>query len=64
MNIFGDFNGNISFGRPDLWVGEKIENTANTLKGSIVKYRYSLLNNGDSPATQIKLSDAYDAGHM
>jgi hypothetical protein len=50
INIFGDFHGNIAFGRPDLWVGGQIDVPKKIQNGSELTYRYTIINNGDSPA--------------
>lgn len=59
INIFGDFNGNIAFGRPDLWIGEQIETPQRIGNGDVVTYRYTVINNGDSPATNVQVRDVY-----
>lgn len=64
IDIFGDFNGNISFGRPDLWVGEQINAPTYPQDGSELTYKFSIINNGDLEATGVKLVDDYDATHI
>jgi hypothetical protein len=64
INIFGNFKGNIAFGRPDLWVGEQVEVPSVVRNGSELTYKFTVLNNGDSPATQVKLQDSYDTAHI
>jgi hypothetical protein len=59
INIFGDFNGNVSFGRPDLWVGEQITAPAKVKNGTTLEYKFTVINNGDLQATQVKLRDTY-----
>lgn len=59
VNIFGDFNGNIAFGRPDLWVGAKAEVPDKLKNGSEVAYTFTVINNGDSPATNVTLTNQY-----
>ena len=59
VNIFGDFKGNIAFGRPDLWVGEMVDAPSKVKNGSVLKYKFTVINNGDSPATQVTLEDQY-----
>jgi hypothetical protein len=71
INIFGDFNGNIAFGRPDLWVGGQLDVPRSIENGSELQYKFTLINNGDSPATSVKLQtelngdylDVEDASH-
>lgn len=64
VNIFGDFNGNIAFGRPDLWVGEVISAPERIRDGTKVTYTFSVLNNGDSTATRVVLKDNYQREHL
>ena len=64
INIFGDFNGNIAFGRPDLWVGEQVALPSSVDNGGELTYTFTVINNGDSPATEIRLADRYDAAHL
>ncbi len=64
INIFGDFNGNIAFGRPDLWVGEQVSVPSDVGNGDRVTYTYTVINNGDSPATDVTLTDEYAQDHI
>jgi uncharacterized repeat protein (TIGR01451 family) len=64
LNIFGDFEGNISFGQPDLWVGEQVEVPSTIKDGSVLNYVFTVINKGDAPATNVKLSDTYDTNHL
>lgn len=64
INIFGDFNGNIAFGRPDLWIGGQAEVPNKIRNGSEIEYTLTVINNGDSPATKVVLSNTYDAHHL
>ncbi len=64
INIFGDFTGNIAFGRPDLWVGEQVSVPSDVGDGDTVTYTYTVINNGDSPATDVTLIDDYDQDHI
>jgi hypothetical protein len=54
INIFGDFNGNIAFGRPDLWVGGQVDVPRKIQNGSVLTYTYTIINNGDSPASNVR----------
>lgn len=60
INIFGDFTGNVSFGKPDLWVGERIEVGRNVKNGSELNYIYTITNNGDTAATGVELVDLFN----
>lgn len=64
VNIFGDFKGNIAFGRPDLWIGGQADVPASLRNGSEVTYTATILNNGDSTATGVKLSSDYDERYL
>jgi hypothetical protein len=61
INIFGDWSGNVSFGQPDLWVGTRADfvNGHSGERGSVI-YKYTIKNNGDAPAHNIKLSHAFN----
>lgn len=58
LNIFGDWNGNLAFGRPDLWVGGRAEapSPAQMAKGSPITYHFTVSNLGDSTATKVVLN--------
>jgi uncharacterized repeat protein (TIGR01451 family) len=64
LNIFGDFNGNIAFGRPDLWVGEQIAVPSDLENGKELVYTFTLMNNGDAEATRVTLIDTYDPTYL
>jgi uncharacterized repeat protein (TIGR01451 family) len=57
FNIFGDWNGNITFGQPDLWLGARAESPDNPLRpGSEVIYHFTVTNRGDSDATNVVIN--------
>jgi hypothetical protein len=64
INIFGDFNGNIAFGRPDLWIGARIETPPPFHNDSELNYTFTIMNKGDAPASDIALFDTYDTAHL
>lgn len=64
INIFGDYTGNVSFGKPDLWVGERIEADRNVTNGSKLTYTYTITNNGDVTATDVELVDLFNSRHV
>jgi hypothetical protein len=64
INIFGDFNGNLAFGRPDLWVGEQVNAPAHITDGSVLEYKYTVINNGDSEASRVRMSNKLDSEHL
>ena len=56
INIFGDWDGNLAFGRPDLWVGTRALASTNPLvAGGSVIYTIDVTNNGDATATNIRI---------
>lgn len=55
VNIFGDWNGNVSFGQPDLWVGTTIDVHGGALPDSHPDYHFTVANRGDADATNVKL---------
>lgn len=64
INIFGDFNGNIAFGRPDLWVGGQIDVPRSVTNGSQLQYTLTVLNNGDSPASDVTLDATHNGNYL
>jgi hypothetical protein len=64
VNIFGDFNGNIAFGRPDLWIGARTEISSPPTSGSELVYTFTIMNNGDAPVTDIALFDTVDLSYF
>ena len=62
INIFGDWNGNVSFGQPNLWVGTRADfKNSNAGAGSEVTFSYTIKNNGDAPAHGVRLSHVTDS---
>jgi len=54
INIFGDWQGNLTFGAPDVWVGAQADVTSNPLTaGSIIHYHVTVQNHGSAGATNI-----------
>ena len=64
VNIFGDFNGDIAFGRPDLWVGERVVTPSPFHNGDSPTYRFTVINNGDAKSSNVTLRDKVDATHL
>lgn len=64
VNIFGDFEGDIAFGRPDLWVGARIEAPSSPENGDELTYVLSVINNGDAEAEDATLTERFDAAHV
>lgn len=64
INIFGNFKGNISFGRPDLWIGSTVKAPGVINNGSPLAYKLTIINNGDAPAHNVKLTTKIDSTHQ
>lgn len=64
INIFGDFNGNIAFGRPDLWLGEQVTADSVVQNGTNLTYKLTIINKGDSNASESRVSMSYDDAHL
>jgi uncharacterized repeat protein (TIGR01451 family) len=62
VNIFGDWGGDMAFGRPDLWVGSTADLSDGTIHpGDKVALTYTVTNNGDAPATNVTLAASFDS---
>jgi hypothetical protein len=56
INIFGDWSGDVSFGKPDLWIGGHADITGPSVSpGGEVTYHFTVINNGDLPATGVSV---------
>jgi hypothetical protein len=64
INILGDFTGNIAFGRPDLWVGAQVDVPEKVSNDSLLTYKFTVINNGDAPASNVRLKDDYDERYL
>lgn len=65
INIFGDWGGNLSFGRPDLWIGGSAEMPDEQVTvGDEVTYRFTVANNGDAKARGVRLRIEDDAPYL
>ena len=62
INIFGDFNGDLTFGQSNLWVGAKANlPSADPEPGTPFTYEYTVMNTGDAPATNVCLTNRFDS---
>ncbi len=59
FNIFGDWDGNIAFGQPDLWVGARAMGPSQLRGGMCFEYEVTVSNLGDADATNVVLSGLY-----
>ncbi|MEK9147922.1 MAG: hypothetical protein AAB650_00620, partial [Patescibacteria group bacterium] len=65
INIAGDWFGDVAFGRPDLWLGEKAELPSDPVGlGGVFTYELTLANRGDADATGVSLTDVFDARYL
>lgn len=65
INIFGDWTGNLAFGRPDLLVlGTVVSDHSPIGPNSEVDYRFTILNRGDADATNVRLRNVFDGGQI
>jgi len=56
VNVFGDWDGSVSFGRPDLWVGARAEYVGDAAPaGSVINYHLTIANKGDATAHDVSL---------
>jgi hypothetical protein len=65
VNIFGNWNGNLAFGRPDLWVGAQANMDISPLQiGEPVHYTVTVANRGSADATNVHITAADSGLHM
>ncbi len=64
ITIFGDFTGNIAFGRPDLWVGEQVSANATVENDTELLYKITITNKGDSNSSNVLITSSYDIDHL
>jgi len=59
INIFGNWQGNLTFGAPDVWVGAQADVSSNPLiAGAKIHYHITVANRGSATATNIKVTSA------
>ena len=64
FNIFGNFSGDISFGRPDLWIGATAEAGNPTDPNTQVPFHFTVANKGDAAATNVHLALDFTSGML
>jgi uncharacterized repeat protein (TIGR01451 family) len=65
INIFGNWQGDVAFGRPDLWIGESAETLDSPAQpDNEIIYTITYINKGDAAATGITLIDNFDEKFM
>ncbi len=56
INVFGDFDGNVTFAQTDLSLtGTIVEDVSALQPGDLVSYQYTITNNSDTPAQNVTL---------
>lgn len=60
FNILGDWDGNISFGQPDLWVGTRAITPPLVRRGTCFSYEVTINNFGDASARDVYLTGRYN----
>ncbi len=64
VTIFGDFTGDITFGRPDLWIGEQVSGESIIENETELLYRITIINKGDSNSSNVVVTSSYDTTHL
>ena len=66
FDIFGNWNGSISFGRPDLLVASRLEmiGTDRVRSGDSVIYHFMVANNGDIDAHNVTVTNTFDPDYV
>lgn len=61
FSIYGNWSGNLSFGRSDLWLGVRADSPdAPIMPGSPVTYTYTVMNRGNLSATNVTLDASFE----
>jgi hypothetical protein len=64
INIFGDFNGNIAFGRPDLKVSQQVSSQGYVQNDSVVNFKLHVKNIGDTVANSAQVVSRYETNYL
>lgn len=64
VNVFGNWDGNISFGQPDIWIGTTLESEGVIGPATNVKFKTVIKNNGDALASKVKLKIFSDSENL
>ena len=64
INIFGDWNGNVSFGQPDLWVATQVETPGTLSPGSEATFHTTIANRGDASASNVLFNGSFNSPFM
>ncbi|TAL49516.1 hypothetical protein EPN83_00360 [Patescibacteria group bacterium] len=64
VNIFGNWNGSLSFGAPDLWVGAVAQTTNAISRGDPLTFYLTVANRGDVEARNVTLNMNFDKPYI
>ena len=65
FNLLGNWGGDISFGRPDLWIGGRAALDNDPMgPEDMATYYYTITNNGDAIATDVVVTDEFDTNYL
>jgi uncharacterized repeat protein (TIGR01451 family) len=65
VNIFGDWNGNVSFGQPDLWVGvQAVNEKEEVTRGAKLAFQITVSNIGDANASNVRVTSDFIDGFI
>lgn len=60
FTIYGNWNGSLTFGQPDLWLGVSAHSEDQPIMpGSLVTYTYTIFNSGDTTAPNVTLESLF-----
>ncbi len=65
FNIFGDWDGNVAFGLPNLWIGGTARAVEGAFEpGKLVEFTLRVTNFGDVPARGVKITPSFDERYL
>ncbi|MCD6500633.1 DUF11 domain-containing protein [bacterium] len=65
INVFGNWQGDLAFGRPDLWIAESAVTSPNPAEpGGTITYTLNYFNNGNADATKVTIVDDFDERYL
>lgn len=65
FTIYGNWNGDLSFGQPNLWLGVTADSSDSPIMpGSKVTYTYTVFNRGDVTAPNVTLDSMFETGTL
>ncbi|MEY3784508.1 MAG: hypothetical protein RLZZ230_830 [Candidatus Parcubacteria bacterium] len=65
FTIYGNWNGNLAFGQPDLWLGVRAKSVDQPImSNSAVDYTFTVLNHGDTKAHQVNLESLFEGSAL